>query len=184
MKKQKHLDPKRYKTLLKHLDHQETNAWNIALRVMLRTGCRSKELMMITREHLDTCNGSLTVPAVKGSNERIVPLSKRVLVDLEHLLHTSGSMADALGGTAMSTKLRELRRRFKLEVFRALGDGFSHISPHSARSSFAVNIYLNAGQDILLVQELLGHRSIGSTMYYVSMSRAMERKKGLLKAIG
>ena len=184
MAKQKHLNPNQFKQLLKYLDNQDCSTWNTALKVLLRTGCRSQELLNIEHHDLDTTNSALLITAVKGSDNRVIPLSKKMLVDVEALLNEYGSFDKALGITKQSTKLRELRRRFKLEVFRCLGSGFSHISPHSARSSFAVNLYLNAGKDILLVQELLGHKAIGSTMHYVKMSRAMERKKGLIKAIG
>jgi len=182
--KQKHLTPKQYKQLLNWLDDQPNDPWIDAVKVLARTGCRSQELLNLRLEHIDTVNSAVAIPAVKGSNCRIMPLSRNMLKTLWDALESTNGFTQYLGFDNEQSALRELRRQFKLILFRALGYGFSHLGPHSARASFAVNIYLSLDKDILLVKELLGHKAIGSTLVYVDMSRSMEKAKPIVKAIG
>lgn len=183
--KQKHLSPNDYKRLLVYLDREPPSPMNTVLKLLLRTGARSAELLRTGPEALDSVNSALSIKGAKGSADRIVPLSKRMLYEAQNALYGVESFSESLGiGPCLKSQQRAVQRAWKQVLFRALGTGYQHLTPHGARSSFAVNLYLKTGNDVLLVQELLGHKAISSTMHYVRMSRALERRKALIKAIG
>lgn len=182
--KQRHLKPEDYRKLLKYLDAQPTEPMIVAMQTILRTGCRTEELLKLNAECINRTNDTITILPAKGSETRYIPLSKAMIKSIGDLLTLHGSFASALSEGSESSAKRAIRRAWKSYVFRALGLGYGHTSPHSARSSFAINIYLKMNNDVLLVQELLGHKALSSTEHYVKMSRSLEMAHRLKRVIG
>ncbi|XP_020904339.1 uncharacterized protein LOC110242666 [Exaiptasia diaphana] len=82
----------------------------------------------------------------------------------------SSSRSRELGDEGLSTRsLRSLLRRY----YQQLPDG-DRFSPHSARATVATEL-LEAGVDLAKVQELLGHRSITTTMEYDKRRRSTKQ---------
>lgn len=118
----------------------------------------------------------------KGNKERLVPVGKkalrcmRVYLDRRNQAETMSDSDSAplflnrLGGRLSSRSVGRLLDK----VVRQLGL-LRPITPHGLRHTFATHM-LDAGTDLRMVQELLGHASLSTTQRYthVSIDRLME----------
>ena len=132
----------------------------------------SSDLLRLEHVHLEA--GFLTVVG-KGGKERAVPMGRKAREALGRYLD-AGRPALV---TARSPAVVFLTRR---------GTGFAHVTmwgrirrmarragierpftPHMLRHSFATHLMEN-GADLRVIQELLGHASIGTTEMYTHVS--------------
>jgi integrase/recombinase XerC len=118
----------------------------------------------------------------KGNRERIVPVGKKALSTVqeyrERLYRETGIGSSKNGPLFLNLKKGRLTPRSVGRILegmvRACGLSIP-VSPHGFRHSFATHL-LDAGADLRVVQELLGHRSLSTTQKYthVSIDRLME----------
>jgi integrase/recombinase XerC len=118
----------------------------------------------------------------KGNKQRIIPIGEKALVaiktyreQLEKKVAAGALQSDAL---FLNKYNKRLTVRSIARILRNLVDavGFmTTVSPHAIRHSFATHM-LDAGADLRVVQELLGHKSLSTTQKYthVSIDRLME----------
>ena len=112
----------------------------------------------------------------KGSKERQVPIGKKAIEAIDHyLLHyrgqTNSDREQALfvskrGKPMLRTDIWKMIKRYAKQ-----GDINKNISPHTLRHSFATHL-LDNGADLRVIQEMLGHASIGSTDRYTHISQS------------
>ena len=179
MRATKHLTPQELETVLQYLSKQLHDHEAVLVNLSIRTGMRSEEIAMLEQSSIDERRGVIHVKAAKGSDDRDVPVKKSLVPYIMPAI-TDAVMAKRRNAESLK---RALRRKFKSVLFRALGLGYNNLSLHSARASFAINLYYKT-QDVLLVKQMLGHKNIQSTMFYVNIDR-LERNKGkILKAVG
>jgi integrase/recombinase XerD len=153
------------------------------LETLYATGCRASEVvgLKLADLYLDSafcrCLG-------KGSKQRIVPLGRSAIAAVRSYLNESrGELTDdpaavwvfvSRGGRKLS---REMLWVIVKKYVRRCGLN-AKVSPHTLRHSFATHL-LAGGADLRIVQELLGHSSIGTTQIYTHVDR--ERLKSLHK---
>ena len=149
------------------------------------TGIRVSELTGLNCVDLDISDGLIRVSG-KGDRQRLVPIGRKALVKIRDYRDALGRQPSRRGdspaqesrgplfcnryGTRLST--RSIARILK-HIVAACGL-LLPVSPHDLRHSFATHL-LDAGADLRVVQELLGHRSLSSTQKYthVSVDRLM-----------
>jgi integrase/recombinase XerC len=145
------------------------------LETLYSAGVRVSELTGLAMEDVDLDAGLATVRG-KGRRERLAllgpPAVEAIRAWLPQRQSLGGSRAahqPALflnrGGTRLSA--RSVARMLAKYLSRAGLD--PRTSPHTLRHSFATHL-LDAGADIRSVQELLGHRSLGTTQIYTHVS--------------
>ncbi len=145
------------------------------LETLYSGGLRVSELVGLDLEDVDLGDGTLAVRG-KGRRERRAVLGGPGLAALKEWLPAraalAGPRADGLpavflnkNGTRLST--RSVGRL--LARYLALAGLDPRTSPHTLRHSFATHL-LDRGADIRSVQELLGHRSLGTTQIYTHVT--------------
>lgn len=145
------------------------------------TGIRVSELTGMNPEHVHFDAGMIRVLG-KGGKERMVPIGDKALAAISayrRRLHQETGIAPQHDGPLFLNKNRG--RLTARSVGRILNELVTHcslltpVSPHALRHSFATHM-LDAGADLRMVQELLGHKSLSTTQKYthVSIDRLME----------
>jgi integrase/recombinase XerD len=133
---------------------------------MYGTGLRIGEACALQVGDVDGARGVVHVRATKGRRERLVMLSPRLATLLPHLWRWSQPSAWAFGG---GRPISQQLIRCALHVAAARAGLRKKVTPHVLRHSFATHL-LEGGTDLRVIQLLLGHASIRTTVRYVRVS--------------
>jgi integrase/recombinase XerC len=143
------------------------------LETLYSSGIRAAELAGIRLRNADLIGGTVVVLG-KRSKERIAPLGSYAVDALNAYLRVRGELGapkhnrlfvNARGGPLTTRSVQRIVERYAREALPERRD----VSPHSLRHTFATHM-LNAGADLRVVQELLGHESLSSTQIYTHVS--------------
>jgi len=143
-------------------------------------GLRISELAGLNASDVDFGQGLVRVLG-KGRKERIVPIGRKALQAIqayrERFEAESGVAAEAGGPLFLNLRKGRLTPRSMARILDRLVRDIgllTRVSPHALRHSFATHL-LDAGADLRVVQELLGHKSLSTTQKYthVSIDRLM-----------
>lgn len=149
------------------------------------TGLRIGEMLALHVSDVDLAGGVLYVRraiyrGVMGSpktkrGERRVPLASFVVRALEGFLRDRRADSELLFSSQAGTALHD-RNLFRGQVEPVLGRlGIRHFGWHSLRHTFRT-IAGNRGVPVELVQSVLGHTSLDTTMLYMHRDKEAERE--------
>lgn len=180
--------PKRWKSLPKSLSMDEVGRLlappvqatpadlcdHAILEVAYASGLRLAELRGLRLEHVHLDSGFLTVVG-KGGKERVVPVGTKAREAMARYLDAGRPSlvsprspglvfltrrGSGFGHVTMWERIRRAARRAGIE---------RPFTPHMLRHSFATHL-MEHGADLRVIQELLGHASIGTTEVYTHVS--------------
>lgn len=141
------------------------------IQIALLTGMRRNEILNLKWEDIDLRNNRILVKNTKSHKDRFVPISNELLPTLLELKRE--------GDKLFSWRPDTVTHMF-MELVKQTG---INCRLHDLRHSFATHL-LSAGANIKIVQEILGHSDIQTTMIY---AHAIEEEKlksvNLLKII-
>jgi integrase/recombinase XerC len=154
-------------------------AWRdrLAMELLYGGGLRVSEVTGLNFGAVDFASGVARVVG-KGRKERLCPLGRVAIAVLtkvrNEFAHQCGPDEPVLSnpdGTRMSVRAVQLM----LKRYLALAELPLELTPHKLRHSYATHL-LNAGADLRLVQELLGHAQLTTTQVYTHVSVARLRE--------
>lgn len=139
--------------------------------LMYSAGLRISETLNIKLAHLDLDNEWLT-PIGKGNKQRLIPLGSKAKENLREwiergrpLTHptTDNVILNAHGKPMSRMGAWKIVQQHTLHLTK-------QVSPHTFRHSFATHC-LEAGMDLRVLQELLGHADISTTQIYTHVDK-------------
>ncbi len=165
------VEQKRLLKTLAQIKGQRAFRGRIIYTLLLNTGLRIQELVNLDIADINLAEKRLTIIA-KGNQEATRFLNARARRVLEQYLkwrkkQATGSPALFLSSRKQRLSVRQVQRSFEQWV-RATGI-HKRLTIHSLRHTFASTLY-EKSNNLLAVQQALGHRSITSTMIYTHLN--------------
>jgi integrase/recombinase XerC len=152
------------------------------LETLYSSGVRAAELAGLGIGDVDLIGGTMRVLG-KRKKQRIAHLGSYAVATLRDYLRVRAELGrprhdrlfvNAKGGPLTTRSVQRIVEKYARQVL----PGRREISPHTFRHTFATHM-LNAGADLRIVQELLGHESLSSTQIYTHVS--IDRLKEIYK---
>jgi site-specific recombinase XerD len=169
-------EPSKLPEILSHeeLVHLFTVTTNRKHRTLLMTtyaaGLRASEVTRLRLTDLDSARMCIRVDQGKGRKDRYVPLAPRLLVQLRaywrqqrppHWLFPGNRIDQPMSREAAWDLYTKARNRAGISKSGGL---------HLLRHCFATHL-LEAGTELVVIQRLLGHTSIRSTLVYLHLAQ-------------
>lgn len=133
------------------------------------TGCRHSDFMKLDKTNI--VNGNLVYVSQKTNIQACIPLKPIVL---NYLPNFSDEKLKNCSDTTFNRTIRDICRKCgiteHIKLFQAgkeeVGEKWEFVSSHTARRSFATNLYL-LGLDIFTISKMMGHSSVDITSRYI-----------------
>lgn len=156
----------------------------IIIEMLYSCGLRVSELCELCISDLFLKEGYMRVRG-KGSKQRLVPMSERMVELLEMWLQERSEM-DIKPGEEDYVFLSHRRKKrlsritvfHNIKVYAERAGITKNISPHTFRHTFATHL-LEGGANLRAIQAMLGHESIGTTEIYTHIDRSYLREQVL-----
>ena len=141
------------------------------ITTFLGTGVRLSELVGLTLNsvNLQPSQESIRVRG-KGNKERIIPLNEEVVVLQKYFkgrpeVETNHLFVSRLGNGLCGGSVYHLIKRY----IREAGIKKEKVGVHTLRHTFGASL-LNSGANLVVIQELLGHRNLETTRRYLHIN--------------
>lgn len=145
------------------------------LMTFYSTGLRLKELLHLQVKDIDSDRMQIHVRQGKGAKDRNVLLSRTLLDVLRRYFRSYRPESWLFYGSTRQQPLSDQTVQRMVRRLSAKAGLRPGVTTHTLRHSFATHL-LEHGTDLPYIQELLGHRSIKTTMLYTRVSpRALKK---------
>jgi site-specific recombinase XerD len=178
-----YLEPEEVRYLLEQPDRAHPGGCrdHALLLFLYNTGARVSEALDVRVRDIDAFGAPHVRLRGKGGKERLCPLWRETLMALKRLpAMGSGAPDQPIFVNARGARLTRdgvahlLRKYATLAARRPSALRWPRITPHMLRHSCAVAL-LQAGVDVSVIRDYLGHASVATTSRYLSTNLAMKR---------
>lgn len=155
----------------------ENTKHKLLISLYYACGLRASEALNLKVSSIDFTRGILFVKCGKGKKDRIVPLPQKILNILKEAIryrHANDYVFRGQFGGVYSTRSAQMILKRALQKAGIK----KRATLHTLRHSFATHL-LEAGTDLRVIQELLGHSSSRTTEIYTHVSN---RLIGMIKS--
>jgi integrase/recombinase XerC len=145
----------------------------LVMELLYGAGLRVSELVGLNYESVDSDHGVVRVLG-KGRKERLCPVGKvasALLVEFKNNFAPSRVPSAPIIVNARGERQPVRQVQLLLKRYLAVAGLPMDLTPHKLRHSYATHL-LNAGADLRVVQELLGHAQLATTQVYTHLSVA------------
>jgi len=133
----------------------------LAIRLLIVTGLRVRELASLRVEDVDLDNGQVYVWSGKGRKQRTVLVDPETLQILREYCQGQDPKSELIG-----LRVRQIQYIVRSYAIEAGVKWAEYVSPHRLRDTFAVQ-WVRRGGDLESLRRLLGHADLSSTQKYL-----------------
>ncbi len=173
--------PKKEKTLPSVLALQEVKALidsaqhaksKLIIKMLYASGLRVSELANLTPKDLDFQDNTGWVRKGKGKKDRLFRIGDSISKQLQKLLSKNPDYQYVFSKSKPMSA-----RNIQLIVKNAAKNAGinKRVSPHTLRHSFATHL-LDSGENLLVIQQLLGHENLETTKIYTHITQDQIKK--------
>ncbi len=157
------------------LNAHNNNKHRTMLCLIYACGLRRGELLYLRLNDIDSKRGLLFIKQSKGRNDRVVPISEKIIGMLREYykmykpkvwLFEGQSAGERYSEKSLQNVLKQALEKAKIK---------KPVTLHWLRHSYATHL-LEAGTDLRYIQELLGHKSSKTTEIYTHVSTKILQK--------
>jgi len=151
----------------------------LILTLLYETGMRVRELIRLRVSDFDKHHQSIAIRNSKGNKTRVVYYGAATRAVLHRYCKARGGVPPHTLLESYKEKEQPLSLRGVQHIVRTIvkRSGLrKRISPHTLRHTFAVH-YLNAGGSLSMLQKLLGHEYITTTLHYLKYANLPDAKR-------
>ncbi len=147
------------------------------MELLYSSGVRVSELTGLNIDDIDFTQSQMLVRG-KGKKERIVPVGTLALTAVNNYIERRGELTKKkveahiekpLFVSRIATRLTPRSVGRIIDKYVRMSGINRKIGPHTLRHTFATHL-MDAGADLRIIQELLGHESLSTTQKYTSVS--------------
>lgn len=154
------------------IDAAEHIKSRLILKLLYSSGLRVSEIVNLTPKDLDFNENMGWVRKGKGSKDRLFKIADSLTKQLEKWIKSHPDYKFIFSEKKpMSTRNVQLLTRTAAKKARIN----KRVTPHTLRHSFATHLLEN-GENLLVIQQLLGHENLETTRIYIHISQDQLKK--------
>ncbi|MFH0831962.1 MAG: site-specific tyrosine recombinase/integron integrase [archaeon] len=144
----------------------------LIIKMLYSSGLRVSELVNLTPKDLDFQQNIGWVRKGKGSKDRIFKIAESISKQLQKFL-AKNPQSKCLFSQDKPMSTRNVQIIIKKAAKKANIN--KKVTPHTLRHSFATHL-LESGENLLVIQQLLGHENLETTRIYTHISQDQIKK--------